>query len=165
MVYVVAPVAILFFFSFLSIVVGTYSISTMDGQRPYGGAVFGHWRHRRVIHDDLFCPHKRPRPPPSVSYILVLLLLYARLTAMSLRCHLQPQVKLGSTGITSAFNMALLKLYAISMMRTLNARRTICASHGSHTGRTTPSSEISGGSSRAQRCQGDTELRAIHVLT
>jgi hypothetical protein len=59
--------------------------------------------------------------------------------------------------------MMLPKLYAISMMYTLNARRTIRATHSSHTG---TSNEISGGRSRAARRQaGDVELGAIQVFT
>jgi hypothetical protein len=63
------------------------------------------------------------------------------------------QVYPGGVAIVStAFNMALPKLYAVSMMWTLNARRTIRASHSSRNGMTnTTSNEISGGRSRAQR--------------
>jgi hypothetical protein len=53
--------------------------------------------------------------------------------------------------ISTAFNMALPKLYAISMMWTLNARRTIRASHSSRNGMTTSSNEPSGARSRARR--------------
>jgi hypothetical protein len=54
--------------------------------------------------------------------------------------------------ISTAFNLALPKLYAVSMMWTLNARRTIRASHGSRNGMTTTNSnELSGGRSRARR--------------
>ncbi|KAF7369535.1 hypothetical protein MVEN_00283400 [Mycena venus] len=68
----------------------------------------------------------------------------------------------GSGIISTAFNLMLPKLYAISMMYTLNARRTIRATHSSHNG---TSNEISGGRSRVTRRQGDVELGAIQVYT
>jgi hypothetical protein len=71
----------------------------------------------------------------------------------------------GGSGILStAFNLALPKPYAVSMVWTLNARRTIRATHNSHNGLTTTSNEISGARSRPRR-QGDIEFGAIHVVT
>ncbi|KAF7359775.1 hypothetical protein MVEN_00702300 [Mycena venus] len=62
--------------------------------------------------------------------------------------------------------MALPKLYAVSMMWTLNAQRTIRVAHSSHNGMTTSSNEISGGRTRAAlHRQGDIELGAIQVVT
>jgi hypothetical protein len=47
--------------------------------------------------------------------------------------------------------MPLPKLYAVSMMWTLNARRVITAYHSNEHGMTGTSNEISGGRSRTQR--------------
>jgi hypothetical protein len=58
----------------------------------------------------------------------------------------------GGPGIIStAFNMTLPKLYAISMMYTLNARRSIRLAHTSGHGLNTNSNEISGARSRVPR--------------
>jgi hypothetical protein len=53
--------------------------------------------------------------------------------------------------VSTAFNMPLPKLYAVSMMWTLNARRAITAYPSSEHGMTGTSNEISGARSRAQR--------------
>ncbi|KAJ7185246.1 hypothetical protein C8R46DRAFT_981778 [Mycena filopes] len=68
--------------------------------------------------------------------------------------------------IMTIFNMPLPKLYGISMMWTLNARRAIRAA-SSHHGMTGTSNEISGGRSRQHpgTAHGDVELGRIHVLT
>jgi hypothetical protein len=71
----------------------------------------------------------------------------------------------GSGLISTAFNLALPKIYAVSMMWTLNARRSIRTTHGTHNGLNTTSNEISGMRSRGPRHQGDIELGAIHVVT
>ncbi|KAJ6610471.1 hypothetical protein B0H10DRAFT_2166054 [Mycena sp. CBHHK59/15] len=70
------------------------------------------------------------------------------------------QIYTGSQSLVStAFNMALPKLYAVSMMWTLNARRTIRASH-SNRGATSSSNEHSGqrGNTRRTRAHNDMEL-------
>ncbi|KAJ7032420.1 hypothetical protein C8F04DRAFT_1261959 [Mycena alexandri] len=69
------------------------------------------------------------------------------------------------SSIMTIFNMPLPKLYAISMMWTLNARRTLRVS-SSHHGMT-GSNEISGGRSRQrqQNAEGDVELGRIQVVT
>jgi hypothetical protein len=68
----------------------------------------------------------------------------------------------GGSGITStAFNEIIPKLYAISMMYTLNARRSIRVSH---LGVSATSNEIPGGRSRGTRRQ-DIELGQIQVVT
>ncbi|KAJ7339714.1 hypothetical protein DFH08DRAFT_875425, partial [Mycena albidolilacea] len=67
--------------------------------------------------------------------------------------------------VPTAFNMPLPKLYAVSMMWTLNARRAITAYHSSEHGMTSTSNEISGGRSRTQRRNNDVELCAIQVVT
>jgi hypothetical protein len=67
----------------------------------------------------------------------------------------------GSGIISTAFNEMIPKLYAISMMYTLNARHTIRASH---LGVAANSNEIAGGRSRGTRRQ-DIELGQIQVVT
>jgi hypothetical protein len=53
--------------------------------------------------------------------------------------------------VSTAFNMPLPKLYAVSMMWTLNARRAITAYHSNEHGMTDTTNEISGGRWRTQR--------------
>jgi hypothetical protein len=67
--------------------------------------------------------------------------------------------------IMTIFNMPLPKLYAISMMWTLNARRTLRA-HGNNSGMSgSRSNDISGGRPRPHDTPGDVELSRIQVLT
>ncbi|KAF7323756.1 hypothetical protein MKEN_00596600 [Mycena kentingensis (nom. inval.)] len=65
--------------------------------------------------------------------------------------------------MVTVFNMPLPKLYAISMMWTLNARRTIRAG-STHHGMSATSNELSGARVRTQ-ANGDVELSRIQVLT
>ncbi|KAJ7702761.1 hypothetical protein B0H17DRAFT_1042948 [Mycena rosella] len=174
--YVVAPIATLFFFAFLAIVVATYFISTADGPK------IAHWfaaHLSSVFVGDItlsfataffLLKTKKNVLPETVGLISALIRLTFQTAAPAALCAMFnlifSQVNPGGSGITStAFNMALPKLYAISMMWTLNGRRTIRASHSSHHGMATSSNEISGGRSRAQRRADDMELGGIRVLT
>ncbi|KAJ7666371.1 hypothetical protein B0H17DRAFT_1210691 [Mycena rosella] len=189
--YVVAPVATIFLFAFLSMVVATYFITTADG--PKISAWCKHLRTlarlatnsapscrtlSSVFAGDItlsfltaffLLKSKKNVLPQTVGLISALVRLTFQTAAPAALCAMFnlifSQVNPGGSGITStAFNMALPKLYAVSMMWTLNARRTIRASHSSR-GMTTSSNEISGGRSRAQRRPGDMELGVIQVLT
>ncbi|KAJ7668027.1 hypothetical protein B0H17DRAFT_1210180 [Mycena rosella] len=175
--YVVAPIATLFLFAFLSIVVATYYITTANGPQ------IQHWfaSHLSSVFagDITLCMatayflfrSKQNVLPQTVGLINALVRLTFQTAAPAAICAMFnlifSQVNAGNSLISTAFNMALPKLYAVSMMWTLNARRTIRASHSSRNGMTnTTSNELSGGRSRAQRrANGDVELGAIQVLT
>ncbi|KAK7052149.1 hypothetical protein R3P38DRAFT_2762570 [Favolaschia claudopus] len=171
--YVVTPVAIVFIFGFLSIVVGTYFISVADGVQ------IGHWfaaHLSSVFAGDVLMTSltayfllksKRDVLPQTVGVINSLIRLTFQTAAPAAICAMFnlafSQKNPGGSGIIStAFNQMLPKLYAISMMYTLNARRTIRATHSSVTA---TSNEISGGRSRGTRRPGDMELGAIQVVT
>jgi hypothetical protein len=67
------------------------------------------------------------------------------------------QIYVGSDKlISTAFNMALPKLYAVSMMWTLNARRTIRASHSNRG--LSSSNEVSGGNRNTRRTRQRDEV-------
>ncbi|KAJ7109608.1 hypothetical protein C8R43DRAFT_1139570 [Mycena crocata] len=175
---IVALVAFLFIFAFLAIVVATYFISIADGPQ------IGHWfaiHLSSVFAGDIILSmltayfllkSKKNVLPQTVGLISALIRLTFQTAAPAALCamfnlifsQLYPG---GEVIISTAFNMALPKLYAVSMMWTLNARRTIRASHSSRNGMTnTTSNELSGGRSRTQRrANGDMELGAIQVLT
>ncbi|KAJ6616726.1 hypothetical protein B0H10DRAFT_2219219 [Mycena sp. CBHHK59/15] len=174
--YVVAPIATLFLFAFLSMVVATYYITTEDGDK------IGNWfaaHLSSVCAGDIILSlttayflikSKKGVLPQTVGLISALVRLTFQTAAPAALCAMFnlifSQAYPGGVAIIStAFNMALPKLYAISMMWTLNARRSIRATHSSRNGMTNSSNEISGGRSRGQRRTGDMELGAIQVLT
>ncbi|KAJ7182398.1 hypothetical protein C8R43DRAFT_1144349 [Mycena crocata] len=173
--FIVLPVATLFLFGFLSIVVGTYFISTENGPQisrwfaAHLSSVFAGDIILSFTTAYFLLSTKKNVLPQTVGLISALVRLTFQTAAPAAICAMFnlifSQINPGGSGIIStAFNMALPKLYAISMMWTLNARRTIRASHSSHNGMTNTSNEISGGRTRARR-QGDMELGQIQVLT
>ncbi|KAJ7138888.1 hypothetical protein C8R46DRAFT_1200961 [Mycena filopes] len=177
--YVVVPIATLFFFGFLSIVVATYFIAAENGPQ------IEHWfaAHLSSVFagDIILClttayfllKSKTDVLPQTVGLISALVRLTFQTAAPAAICAMFnlifSQSNPGGSGIIStAFNMMLPKLYAVSMMWTLNARRTIRAStHNSRNGNgmTTSSNEISGARSRARRGLNDVELGQIQVVT
>ncbi|KAJ6616727.1 hypothetical protein B0H10DRAFT_1798878, partial [Mycena sp. CBHHK59/15] len=166
--YVVAPIATVFLFAFLSIVVATYYITTSNTVKisNWSGDV------TMSMTTAYFLDKTRKGVlPQTVGVISALVRLTFQTAAPAALCAMfdltfSQVYPGGRTGIVSAaFNLALPQLYAISMMWTLNARRSIRATHSSRNGMTTSSNEISGGRSRAQRRPGDMELGAIQVLT
>ncbi|KAJ7449127.1 hypothetical protein B0H11DRAFT_2241515 [Mycena galericulata] len=176
--YVVAPVASIFLFAFLAIVVATYFISTAN---QFG---IGHWfaaHLSSVFAGDVILSlttayfllrSKKDVLPQTVGLISALVRLTFQTAAPAALCAMFnlifSQIYPGGVAIIStAFNMALPKLYAVSMMWTLNARKSIRAAHSSRTGVTnTTSNELSGGRSRGQRrANGDMELGHIQVIT
>ncbi|KAJ7032022.1 hypothetical protein C8F04DRAFT_1360134 [Mycena alexandri] len=174
--YVVAPIFLLFLFAFLAIVVGTYYISTANGPE------ISQWfaaHLSSVCAGDIILSlttayfllkSKKNVLPQTVGLISALVRLTFQTAAPAALCAMFnlifSQVYNGNAAIVStAFNMALPKLYAISMMWTLNARRTISATHSSRNGMTNTSNEISGARSRSRRVNGDVELGPIQVLT
>ncbi|KAJ7725549.1 hypothetical protein B0H16DRAFT_1781853 [Mycena metata] len=172
--YVVGPIALLFLFGFISIVVGTYFITVVNL------AEITNWfaAHLSSVFagDIIMCfttahfllKTKNDVLPQTVGLITALVRLTFQTAAPAALCAMFnlifSQHNPGGSGIIStAFNMMLPKLYAVSMMWTLNARRTIRVAHSSHNGK---SNEISGARSRTRRTNvNDMELGQIQVVT
>ncbi|KAJ6489916.1 hypothetical protein C8R45DRAFT_868062, partial [Mycena sanguinolenta] len=183
--HVVIPLATLFLFGFLSMVVGTYYITVTNLPQishwfaAHLGSVFAADVLMTSCTAYFLISSKSNVLPQTVGLINSLVRLTFQTAAPAaiwqVHCPListhamfnlafsqLPGSKYGI--ISTAFNEMIPKLYAISMMYTLNARRTMRAS--SRGGVTTTSNEISGGRSRAtNRRLGDMELGAIHVVT
>ncbi|KAJ6619269.1 hypothetical protein B0H10DRAFT_2163983 [Mycena sp. CBHHK59/15] len=170
--YVVAPIATVFLFAFLSMAVATYYISTKDTTRisDWSGDIT-----LSMTTAYFLIKSKKRVLPQTVGLISGLVRLTFQTAAPAALCAMfnlmfslifAQTYPGGVAFIATTFNLALPKLYAISMMWTLNARRSIRAIHSSRNGMTTSSNEISGGRSRAQRrATGDMELGPIQVLT
>ncbi|KAJ6587454.1 hypothetical protein DFH09DRAFT_1307683 [Mycena vulgaris] len=180
--YVVAPVGVLFLFAFLSIVVGTYFITTADEPQirkwfaAHLSSVFTGDIILSMMTAYFLLKSKKNVLPQTVGLINALVRLTFQTAAPAAICAMFnlifSQVNPGNGIISTAFNMALPKLYAFSMMWTLNARRNIRVMHSSRNGITNiTSNELSGGRtissgrSRGQRRAGDMELGTIQVLT
>ncbi|KAJ7238812.1 hypothetical protein B0H12DRAFT_86739 [Mycena haematopus] len=173
--YVALPVAIVFLFGFLSIVVGTYYISVANSPQishwfaAHLGSVFAGDVVITFTTAYFLLESKSNVLPQTVGLINSLVRLTFQTAAPSAICAMfnlafsqTPSAHYGI--ISTAFNLMLPKLYAISMMYTLNVRRTMRAS--SRGGVTTTINEISGTRSRTtNRRLGDMELGAIQVVT
>ncbi|KAJ7754275.1 hypothetical protein B0H14DRAFT_2405029 [Mycena olivaceomarginata] len=183
--FVVVPVAIIFLFAFLSIVIATYFIATTNLPQisnwfaAHLGSVFAGDVCLTSLTVSIFLiKSKADVLPQMVGLINSLVRLTFQTAApaaiwqgIRISVNFQSsalfnlafsQKNPGGSGIIStAFNEMIPKLYAISMMYTLNARRTIRASH---LGATANSNEITGGRSRGPRRQ-DIELGQIQVVT
>ncbi|KAJ7060974.1 hypothetical protein C8F01DRAFT_178234 [Mycena amicta] len=176
--FVVVPIAILFLFAFLSICVGTYFIATVQVEHigmwfaAHLGSVFAGDIILSCTTAYFLLKSKKDVLPQTVGLISALVRLTFQTAAPAALCAMFNLIfsqiySSNSAIISTAFNMALPKLYAVSMMWTLNARRTIRATHSSRNGMTnTTSNELSGGRSRMQRRpNGDVELGNIQVIT
>ncbi|KAF7342562.1 hypothetical protein MSAN_02012600 [Mycena sanguinolenta] len=170
--YVVLPIAIIFVFGFLSVAVATYFISVDNSIQisnwfaAHLGSVFAGDVLMSSATAYFLIKSKTDVLPQTVGLINSLVRLTFQTAAPVAICAMfnlafsqLPGSRYGI--ISTAFNEMLPKLYAISMMYTLNARRTIRASGP---GISTTSNEISGGRSRTTR-RHDIELGAIHVVT
>ncbi|KAF7340351.1 hypothetical protein MVEN_01954300 [Mycena venus] len=157
--FVVVPVAIIFLFAFFSVIVATYFIATTNLPQ------ISHWfaAHLGSVFAGDVC----------MTFLTAYFLIKSKADVLPQMVGLNSQSSAlfnlafsqknpgGSGIISTAFNEMIPKLYAISMMYTLNARRTIRASH---LGVTANSNEIAGGRSRGTRRQ-DIELGQIQVVT
>ncbi|KAJ7452949.1 hypothetical protein FB451DRAFT_1565855 [Mycena latifolia] len=185
--YVVAPILLLCLFGFLAIVVAIYFVVAQDIARipPWLGAhmasVFG--QSGVFIGDVLltlttayFLINCRKDVLPQTAGLLsALIRLTFQTAAPSTFCAMiylifsQITIPTGiptPSRMVTVFNVPLPKLYAISMMWTLNARRSIRAHSTYHVGISGASNEISGGRSRQpQNAQSDVELSRIQVLS
>ncbi|KAJ7292084.1 hypothetical protein C8J57DRAFT_1492563 [Mycena rebaudengoi] len=194
--WIVTPIASLFLFAVLAIVIATYYITQIDGigivtwfaihlstvfagdlilsmttayfliKSKKGGPASNGWADQCPRSVDVPDRHAR-RSLARKSLGVFCAQLIEFLSSAMLNLIFSQAFPGAESIISTIFNMALPKLYAISMMWTLNARRTIRTAHTS--GINTSSNEISGGrlNSRAPRRgnQGDIELGAIQVLT
>ncbi|KAF8142359.1 hypothetical protein K438DRAFT_1635747, partial [Mycena galopus ATCC 62051] len=172
----VVPVAIIFLFGFLSIVVATYFIATSNLPQisnwfaAHLGSAFAGDVCMTSLTAYFLIKSKADVLPQMVGLINSLVRLTFQTAAPAAIWQVHPalfnlafsQKNPGGSGITStAFNEIMPKLYAISMMYTLNSRHSIRASH---LGVTANSNEITGGRSRGTRRQ-DIELGQIQVVT
>ncbi|KAJ7275098.1 hypothetical protein C8J57DRAFT_1592801, partial [Mycena rebaudengoi] len=172
--YVAAPVMALCVFSFLGAVI---EVSVAALRAPFGILLHSSWCCFSAA--DFFISFstaffltqsKKNILPQTVGLINSLVRLTFQTAAPASLCALLNVVLLATKKPTMSiiFNMPLPKLYAISMMWTLNARRALVQRSrgaGTHTGSST--NETSGGRSRPPRRgpNGDIELGAIQVLT
>ncbi|KAJ7088814.1 hypothetical protein B0H15DRAFT_800776 [Mycena belliarum] len=134
--YVVLPIATIFVFGFLSIIVGTYFITTENETgittcfAAHLSSVFAGDVTLTLTTAYFLLKSQKIVLPQTVGVISALVRLTFQTAAPATICAMFnlifSQVNPGGSGLTStAFNLTLPKLYAISMMWTLNARRTI----------------------------------------
>ncbi|KAJ7054251.1 hypothetical protein C8F01DRAFT_500720 [Mycena amicta] len=176
--YIVVPIATVFVFAFVAMCVGTYFISKINNPEisrwfaAHLGAVFAGDVCLSATTATFLLRSKKDVLPQTAGLISALIRLSLTTAAPAALCALfnlvfsQTNIGGGSL-ISTAFNMALPKVYAISMLWTLNARRSIIMMHSSRNGVSNmTSNERSGARSRPQRrLNGDVELGAIQVLT
>nr|GAT45987.1 predicted protein [Mycena chlorophos] len=160
---IVLPLATLFIFAYASMILATYYI-TLGAAVSSSIALWFACHLSSVFAADvlLSCStafflirSKQNVLPQTVGLISALVRLTFQTAAPAAICAMFnlvfSQVYVGTENLTStAFNMALPKLYAVSMMWTLNARRTIRASHSSRQG-ISSSNEVSAGRGNSRR--------------
>ncbi|KAJ7912128.1 hypothetical protein B0H13DRAFT_2327722 [Mycena leptocephala] len=176
--YVVTPIGCLFLFAFLSMVVATYFITTAEDDpiklwfAAHLSSVFAGGIILSLTTAYFLLKSKKDVLPQTAGFLNALIRLTFQTAAPAALCAMlnlifsQITVTTETQSIVStAFNMPLPKLYAVSMMWTLNARRTISANHSNQQGTTQTNNDFSGARSRAQRRGNDMELGAIQVVT
>ncbi|KAJ7142632.1 hypothetical protein C8R44DRAFT_602882 [Mycena epipterygia] len=142
--YVVAPVAIIFLFAFLSVIIATYYIVANDD------TAIGNWcasHLSSVFAGDLilsattafFLIRSAGVHPQTIGLMEALIRLTFQTAAPAALCAMFNLIfsllyTADQALISTAFNMPLPKLYAMSMMWTLNARRRIRALYSAHNG-------------------------------
>ncbi|KAJ7507289.1 hypothetical protein B0H11DRAFT_1971057 [Mycena galericulata] len=166
---VVAPIVLIFLFAFFSMIVATYYITVgVSASKNIADWFAAHLS--SVFAGDVLMSgstayyllrSKKNILPQTTGLIDALVRLTFQTAAPAAICAMFnlifSQVYTGSQAlISTAFNMALPKLYAISMLWTLNARRTIRASHSNRG--LSSSNEISGGRTRRTRPRDEVEL-------
>ncbi|CAK5263350.1 unnamed protein product [Mycena citricolor] len=166
--FVVVPVATLFAFAYFSMILATYYITQgvgaskqiADWFAAHLSSVFAADVSMSLTTAYFLLKTKKNVLPQTVGLISALVRLTLQTAAPVALCAMFnlifSQVYTGSQSLAStAFNMMLPKLYALSTMWTLNARRTIQASRS--TRGVSSSNEISGGRTRRTRRE-DVEL-------
>ncbi|KAJ7292068.1 hypothetical protein C8J57DRAFT_1492546 [Mycena rebaudengoi] len=174
-IWIVGPIALLFLFAFLAMAVATYFINQNAAREitmwfaVHLSSVFAGDLILTLTTAYFLIKTKHGVLPQTLSSALVRLTFQtAAPGALCAMLNLVfSQYKPGGAGlIGTAFNMALPKLYAISMMWTLNGRRTMRLAHCTPRGLNTSSNEIAVGRSRGpHRDVGGVELGPIQVLT
>ncbi|KAJ7481635.1 hypothetical protein FB451DRAFT_133186 [Mycena latifolia] len=167
---VVVPIVVVFIFAFFSMILATYYITLgVSASSKIANWFAAHLS--SVFAADILMSFstayfliksKKNVLPQTVGLISALVRLTFQTAAPAAICAMFnlifSQVYTGSENlISTAFNMALPKLYAVSMMWTLNARRTIRASHSNRNGMSS-SNELSAGRTRRTRARDDMEL-------
>ncbi|KAJ7093993.1 hypothetical protein B0H15DRAFT_799026 [Mycena belliarum] len=169
---VVAPIGTVFVFAFFSMVLATYYITVGVTASPSIAAWFAAHLSSVFAADVLMsCTtafflirSKKNVLPQTVGLISALVRLTFQTAAPAAVCAffnlVFSQIYVGNDKlISTAFNQALPKIYSVSVLWTLNARRTIRASHSSNGGRGVSSSnEISGGGGRSRRTRANTDV-------
>ncbi|KAJ7596188.1 hypothetical protein C8J56DRAFT_775207 [Mycena floridula] len=171
--WVVIPVAAIMAFAFFSIALATFFITKGDGHKigvwfaAHLGSVFTGDLLLSMSTVFFLLRSKKSVLPQTAGLFTALIRLTLESAAPAAVCTLLnllfSQIYGSDRIISTAFNMILPKIYAMSMMWTLNKRRSIRAVHSSRTG-TTSSHETSAPRSRFTRGnerQGDMELGAI----
>ncbi|KAJ7135442.1 hypothetical protein C8R43DRAFT_894181 [Mycena crocata] len=166
---VVVPIVAVFIFAFFSMVVATYYITVgvsasskiADWFAAHLSSVFTADILMSCSTAYFLIKSKKNVLPQTVGLISALVRLTFQTAAPAAICAMFnlifSQLYNGNDSLVStAFNLALPKLYAVSMMWTLNARRAIRASH-SRNG-VSSSNEISAGRARRTRARDDVEL-------
>ncbi|KAJ7099685.1 hypothetical protein C8R44DRAFT_988557 [Mycena epipterygia] len=159
---VVAPIVVVFVFAFFSMIVATYYITVGVSASPKIADWFAAHLSSVFAADVLMScstayflvKSKRNVLPQTVGIISALVRLTFQTAAPAAICAMFnlifSQIFPGGENLVStAFNMALPKLYAVSMMWTLNARRTIRAAHSN--GGLSSSNELSAHRARRTR--------------
>ncbi|KAJ7106614.1 hypothetical protein C8R44DRAFT_885890 [Mycena epipterygia] len=180
--YVAAPIEFLAIFGFLSMAVATHFVATLDIVRippwlaAHAGSVFVADICLTLTTAYFLIKSRKDLLPQSAGLVNALLRLTFQTAAPATFCAMtylivsQIMIPTGvptPSNIITLFNMPLPKLYAVSMMWTLNARRTLRAQSSHHGMSGTRSNELSGGRSgprAGQNLPGDVELSRIHVL-
>ncbi|KAJ7229374.1 hypothetical protein C8J57DRAFT_1534517 [Mycena rebaudengoi] len=178
-IWIVGPIALLFLFTFVAMVVATDFISrsalTEEIRMWFAihlSSVFAGDLSLTLTTAYFLIRTKKAVLPQTAGLINALVRLTFQAAAPGALCEmlnlLFSQYKPGGPGkISTAFNMPLPKLYAISTMWTLNARRGIRMADRNARNLKTISNGSSGSHSRGPRrvTDGDVELGQIQVLT
>ncbi|KAJ7578699.1 hypothetical protein C8J56DRAFT_835693 [Mycena floridula] len=178
--WVVIPVAALMAFAFLSIALATVFIVKGDGHKislwfaAHLGSVFAGDLLLSLATVFFLTRSKKNVLPQTAGLLTALVRLTFQSAAPAAVCTLLnlifSQIYGSDRLISTGFNMILPKLYAVSMMWTLNQRRSIRAAHSSRTGATTsqdgnaPRSRFARGTGRQGEMELDT-LGGIQVRT
>ncbi|KAJ7473545.1 hypothetical protein FB451DRAFT_1468430 [Mycena latifolia] len=165
--YVVAPVAAVFLFALVSILVATYYITAENGPMisnwfaAHLSSVFAGDILLSATTAHFLLRSRNEVLPQTVSLMSALVRLTFQTAALPALCAMFNLIfsqlyPASDALISTAFNMALPKLYAVSMMWTLNARRAIRAMY-------MDSNDISIPTGLSRRTNGDVELSPLNL--
>ncbi|KAJ7292237.1 hypothetical protein C8J57DRAFT_1212638 [Mycena rebaudengoi] len=176
-IWIVGPIALLFLFAFVAVAVATYFISRSAAKEItmwfaiHLSSVFAGDFSLSLTTAYFLIRTKKAVLPQTAGLINALIRLTFQTAAPGALCAMLnlvfSQYKPGGPGrISTAFNMMLPKLYAISMMWTLNARRGIRMADSKRRLKNSSNGSSGSRSRRPRRVtDGDVELGPIQVLT